>query len=158
MYRLFALLQCLVNPSLTFPNHNLFSKRNARCFPTLPPPGPLMYQMDVQDCLDVTRLRSDRPFRPLKFSRSDGFTVPHAWHSGACSILINTIDDDDEDELPLLDIAVTALGIVRRCITSSGPKLGGRDVTGPKQILSVVVMGIVPEKSRYSTLDKDWWD
>lgn len=112
-----------------------------QCYPLDAPLLPAV----TKDCTTVVdmMLAGDKSQAPMHFSRKagQGYQVPHRWIYGSCVVLINLVDEA-EDTMSISTIANTALGIMHLCVSRPGtPGLGGREYTGPKDKMLVLLAG-----------------
>ena len=115
------------------------------CFnPTTPRRG--LYPANEQDCLnaanDLFFIRD--AFRPITFARRGkaGFRLPRVVRNGTCVISIDVMDDEDRDYFKPWLVYTTAVDIAHRC-TQGAFRFGGRNTTGPKKVVDVLVFGRV---------------
>ena len=80
--------------------------------------------------------------------------MPHRWVYGSCVAVIDLVGDV-EDTMSMTTIANTALGIMHLCVSRPGiPRLGGREYTGPKDKMLVLLAGRTKPRKGQS-LDSD---
>ncbi|CAD6567775.1 MAG: hypothetical protein ASARMPREDX12_009455 [Alectoria sarmentosa] len=127
-------------PTLGDPSNN---DEYGDCFnPATPRRG--LYPAKEQDCLNAAKelynLRD--PFRPITFARRNnvGFRLPKVVRSGTCVISIDVMRDSDKDFFKPWLVYITARDIAHRC-TQGAFRFGGRNVTGPKEVVDVLVFG-----------------
>lgn len=109
-----------------------------------PPDAPLLPAV-TKDCTTIIdmMLAGDKSQAPMRFSRiaGQGYQVPHRWVYGSCVVLIDLVEVA-EDTMSISTIANTALGIMHLCVGRAGtPGLGGREYTGPKDKMLVLLAG-----------------
>lgn len=125
-----------------------------RCYPSDAPLLPAV----TKDCTSIVdmMLKGDKSHAPMHFSRKAGrgFKVPHRWAYGSCVVVID-LAEDAEDTMSMSTIANTALGIMHLCVDRPGlPSLGGREYTGPKDKMLVLLAGRT-KRSPIGSLESD---
>ena len=103
-------------------------------------------KVEADDCGDIFEVmqKVDKVWAPMHFTRdaAQGYKVPHWWHKGSCTLLIDMLEEEDDDVFPLGLVIQAASNVVRACVMEPGmPGLGGRDLIGPKEKMLLVVAG-----------------
>ena len=112
-----------------------------RCYPSDSPLLPAV----AADCASIVdmMLEGDKRHAPMHFSRKPGrgFQVPHRWVNSTCVVVIDLVGDE-EDTMSMWQIAMAATWILNLCVGRPGrPSLGGREYTGPKDAMLVLLAG-----------------
>lgn len=123
------------------------------CIPQEPPGQPQHYKPMYIDCLNAAwKIQKDGvdPRTSRNFSRhlvnpDRDYLVPEAFTWQSCIIYVDTLEENDYDMLSLQNIKDVALNIIKECLERR-PKLGGKQLVGPKQVIKVLLFGqqVVP--------------
>ena len=129
--------------SLLILNNSSKDNEYGDCFnPTTPRRE--LYPAKEQDCLNAAKeiLFIRDPFHPVTFTRSNnvGFRFPRVVRNATCVISIDVRNNNDKDFFKPWMVYTAAVDITHRC-TQGAFRFGGRTMTGPKQVVDVLVFG-----------------
>lgn len=109
---------------------------------------------DCEVIINEIILRLNDPMRVLVFGFNETADVDLSllenrnWHHGQCVITLDSQhegEEDEEDRFRLVDVAIVAQSIIRRCVVGSKDALGGHaDIGSPVKNFFVIVGGIEP--------------
>jgi len=147
----------LLNPSAYATT--LGTNFKGKCFQQKPPTEPQWIPTNFDDCTNtmlafhaaIVKIRASGDLStPMAFSKStsSGLELPRTFKhkGGTCAVLIDIATSKDFEFIPPKDVMDAVWTLATQCVARQGRRIGGNGVLGPKQLLSITVYGIMPEK------------
>lgn len=154
------LLASPTSPNVRPPSLPEYERYMVHCFTSWS--GHRLVHPDPRDCTAALRLVlcGDKTSAPMHFSRNSGFTVPHRWAHGTCSIILDIAGDDNEGQFDIFSlehVADRGIELFGRCVNNEKHGVGGKTTVGPKNEFLLLMIGTEEETYRPQKYPPTCW-